>query len=654
MATRIETRQGNTVVKTVAVLTRAALLVTTVLVSVQTASAARGEFQDTEDDLLLKVDARWPGCRTGGYYPIRIQLQNRAADRTVTVRFVPDRSGLPSVSRTLDLSQNASVSTSLLIPMIGEANRGQLIVSDQTGVLRTLTQYFTIAPAKLSGNSLSLLAISEQVLDFSGFEDAVDELFGGSAGYSGTASDDYAVAHPDWLPDTWIAYSGLDLVAVSRATLAGLAQQSRSALLDWVKARGILIVHEVGEHPADCSELNGLLEIEQASRSVRWGPPRSSESADLFSVRSLGLGIVVGLEHQIFRGSRNDWPRLLNMLRSHRLQSAERIGVAGRAGNDGFMTFLIPGVQSVPVFTFLIFITVFTVVIGPFNYYLLSRRKRLNLLLISIPGIALVTSLLLFMYSVFAHGFTVKSRVRSVTVLDQGSQQAVATARLALYAGSTPSRGLEFSQRTAVTPIWPAGQAFQSGRVDWSQTQALTSGFLRSRTRTQFLTTQVRDERGRLTIQSGNDELDVANGLEWDLSALIVVDGEGRQFAGADLPAGDSRKLSPVTDQDSKLALQLLERSRPALPAGVSSRDLVSSRRQWTSRNYGEPRRSYTVLSGSMEQQISDMARKIRGDAPFEKRSYLAFIRENTEQSPVELGTETTVVDGWHIVIGYY
>jgi len=652
--------RAGTLAQTATVLTRGAsilvIVLAAVLLSAQTAFAASETWQGSENDLSLTVDANWPGCRTGGYFPFRIRLQNRAADRTVTVRFVPEQSGLPTVSRTLQLAQNAVVSTSLLIPMVGPENTGELQVSDQTGVLKTLTRYVSLAAVDLTESSLSLLVISEKTPDFTDFEGAVVDLLHSSAAssYGGAlTADDHAVVRPDWLPDTWVAYSGLDLVAVSRATLAGLAHQSRSALLDWVKARGMLLVYDVGENPAEDSRLNALLGLDQSSQDDQWMPVINSS----FEIRSLGLGSVLTVQNQIFADDGddrlNDWIQLFSSLGSNRLLSTNRTGVAGRANNGDFMMFLIPGVQSLPVFAFLIFITVFTVAIGPFNYYMLSRRKRLNLLLISIPAIALVTSLLLFMYSIFAHGFSVKSRVRSVTLLDQGSQTAVTTARLALYAGFTPSDGLEFSQRTAVTPIWPSGQTFESGRVDWSQTQALRSGFLRSRTRTQFLTTQVRDERGRLTIQSSDAEMNVSNGLEWNLAALIVTDGEGRVFAGQALSAGESTKLSPISEQDRKLALGLLGRSTPAAPAGLRADNSWALRTRSYYRDM-RAQRTYDISVGEMERQISGMSSAVNGDQQFRKRSYLAFVAEDSEQFPVELGTDATVVDGWHIVIGYY
>jgi hypothetical protein len=655
----------------------------------QTARAAGNDWKGSQDDLLVTVDARWAGCTVGGYYPIRIRLQNRAAARSVTVTFAPNDSGLPAVTRTVDLAQNASASTSLLVPMVGSTNYGEFRVSDDSGPLRDLTNHFSLADADPSNTRLSLLAISDTTVDCAGFEGAVSSLLGASHGRWGAVStEDHQVIPPVMLPDAWIAYSGLDLVSISKETLEGLSHETRTALFNWVKANGTLLVYKVGEDPSDAAELDKLVGFNQASRKTVWTAARPERrraitirefdtngnesthtpaadeaefewegAGDAFAIRSLGMGQIVGIKGDPFPGSVHDWGWLLNTLGAARLKHGDRLGASGRTENEEFLHFLIPGIQSVPVFSFLIFISVFTFVIGPLNYYMLARRKKLNLLVVTIPAVATVTSLLLFAYSAVAHGFSVKSRVRSLTILDQNSQTAVSMARIGLYAGFTPSGGLEFSPNTSVTPIWPTGQEFETGRVDWTETQALRSGFLRSRTRTQFLTTEVRDERGRLTIDNSDVGLNVANGLEWDLAALIVTDDDGNMFFGKSVPAGGSKKLAQMSEADREAATKLLRRSHPAPPDELASANDVTVFGGLTSRHryYGYYNHTtFSVSTGQMELQINSLRQAMQGNTQLEKRSYVAFLKEGSEKSPVEFGTEVTVVDDWHVIIGYY
>ena len=665
------------------------MLLAVAMIAPPSASAAGEEWKARQDDLLVSVDARWAGCSIGGYYPIRVRLQNRAEARTVTVTFSPSEQGLPTVTRTLDLAQNASASTSLLVPMVGSVNYGEFEVSDNGGPLHDLTHHLSISDADLSNTRLSLLVIANATVDCAGFEGAVTSLMGAArSGYGSVSTEDHQVIPPVSLPDTWIAYSGLDFVAVSKATLAALPHENQSALFNWVRSGGTILIYEVGGNPAAAAELDTLVGFDKASRKTTWQSARTQRrrpiaiteietngaassftptadqaefvwegTEDAFAIRTLGLGQVVGIKGNPFPGSVHDWAWLINSLGASQLKIGDRLGVAGRTDNEEFLDFLIPGIQSVPVVSFLIFISVFTFVIGPLNYYMLARRKRLNLLVVTIPGVAAVTSVLLFAYSAVAHGFSVRSRVRSLTILDQDSQTAISTARLALYAGFTPSGGLEFSPNTAVTPIWPSEQEFETGRVDWTETQALRSGFLRSRTRTQFLTTQVRNERGRLTISPSDVGMSVANGLEWDLEALIVTDDDGNSYFGKDLPAGGSKTVSAISDADRKSARDMLRRSHPAPPEELASGDNVSmfdgfSRRRY---HYGYwDRKTFMVSMGQMERQIGAIALALQNGKSFEKRSYIAVVKEKPEKSPVEFGTDVIVVDDFHVVVGYY
>ena len=215
-----------------------------------------------------------------------------------------------------------------------------------------------------------------------------------------------------------------------------------------------------------------------------------------------------------------------------------RNGISARHGSGEFLNFLIPSVRGVPVFAFLLLITIFTVVIGPLNYIFLWRRRRLYLLVLTIPLIAMGTSLALFGYSAVAHGFSTKSRARTLTYVDQQANTAVTLGRIALYAGLAPSDGLRFSSDTSVMPIWPEDHEFESARTDWTDQQNLRNGWLKSRTRTQFLTTGHRDERGRLDVTPGGDGLKITNGFEWDFAALVVSDADGKPFSErAFLPA---------------------------------------------------------------------------------------------------------------------
>ena len=108
---------------------------------------------------------------------------------------------------------------------------------------------------------------------------------------------------------------------------------------------------------------------------------------------------------------------------------------------------------------------------------------------------------------------------KNCDILSSSSFSAVTTSRIALYAGLAPSGGLQFTPETVVNTLWPSQGGFESASLDWTETQKLQSGWLRSRTRTQFVTTSHRDERGRLDV----DWLRIKPGWRPAVASIVVV-----------------------------------------------------------------------------------------------------------------------------------
>jgi hypothetical protein len=672
------------------------------------ALAAGDEFTLRGADLVINVDTRWTGNVHGGYYPIRIRALNRGQPRNLTFRF-DSRSGdaqrIPVVERTIGVEQNATVQFTLAVPMVGSGRYGFLSVHHGGGKpIETGSPISLPVFVQGSASLPSLLVISPDHVDCTEFEQAVSATtakahsssgLGFGRGTYSPSADDQQVIPPAMLPERWIDYSGLDLVALSLQTLSKIPNAARAAILKWIECGGTLIVYDVGEPAGESKELARIIGFAQhnfvAAKWVKANPKGRrkitvvdeeeellrrhsgfvgnaeaveaeaepdpptfvwSGGANTFVRRNLMLGSVYAFIDNPFPGSPHDWAWFLKSVGPKRHSWTQRNGITARIGSGDFLEFLIPGVKGVPVLASLMLMTLFTLVIGPVNYFLLRRRKQLFLLVVTIPVIALLTSVMLFSYSAIAHGFGIKSRARSLTILDQKSRSAVAMSRLALYAGLAPSGGLRFSPETAVFTIWPVGSGFESGRVDWTETQALQSGWLRSRTRTQFHTMTNRDERGRLEIGSPSGEsMSVSNGLEWDIEALVVADSAGRLYSGDKLlPAGASTKLRLIKESDHPRVVQMLTRYPLQVPDGISEG-------QNTIFDFG-PSMRHMYRSSNSAARFSDnlMERTIRGlydrkanRLTVQPRSYLAVMQENPD---VETGLERTDEEvSYHVLV---
>ncbi len=664
------------------------------------ASAAGIEYQGQEDDFVVTVDGRWAGGMNGGYYPIRVRIQNRGTTRDLEVRFAPGDNGLPKVSRFIACPQNANTVMTLLVPMVGGVNHGELQFRYRGSKLKDISRSIALPELDTHATRPALLVIANESVDGKPFESAVTSTVTNTATHRGggiTHAENHHVTQPVLLPNTALGYSGLDIVAVSIDTLTALNSETRDAILNWTRTGGTLLVYEVEGAAEQSQPLSKLLGLDRTTQKAAWTLARPEQrqlvpiisvdqfgnptgttttgaeaefkwqaTTETFAVREYGLGRVAVFADNPFPGSAHDWSWFMKSIEIEKTgRWGNRLGVNGRVQNHDFLQFLIEGIRSVPVYSFLAFITLFAVVIGPVNYYLLAKRKRLNFLIATVPMVAVATTLFLFVFAALSHGFTVKSRVRSLTVIDQGLQTAVVASRLSLYAGMSPSGGLSFSPETAVIPVWAPEQEFESGTLDWTDTQHLSSGWLRARTKTQFFTLTNRAERGRLTIDPPvAGQLRLTNGLEWELSALAVTDDNGQVFYGKDIAAGAPASLKPIDDAGATELRELLAKSAPGNPedlihnSGNFFNDFSPSRRHRYG-YYGYGATEFRLANGLMERRIAE-AKQLQFRIPsitngrenyMPPRTYLAL----TKSLPgIELGTETEVTDGWHLVLGSY
>lgn len=339
---------------------------------------------------------------------------------------------------------------------------------------------------------------------------------------------------------------------------------------------------------------NALEAIEQLGRLLRTQP--APQRLDLsgsgwpvqptpFAARRFGFGHIVAVSEDVFSGTGADWAWLLRAVHGPATAWPIRNGLSSGSGDIQFINLPIPGVRGVPAIAFLTLITLFAIAIGPANYFLLWRKKRLSRLVLTVPTIAAVTSILLFSYAAVAHGFGTKARVRSVTLIDPTTNSATSVSRLALFSGLAPSRGLVFSKETAVFPLLPYGEEFSDGEVDWTDAQGLTAGWLKSRTRTQFVTLTHRDERGRLTVTPASGGLRVVNGFSAPFRYLVVTGQDGTPYFGRSLAAGGEAVLKPLTEDDWTAIRQFATDRAPEPPEGVDEQDIMtglSGGRPWT------------------------------------------------------------------------
>lgn len=163
----------------------------------------------------------------------------------------------------------------------------------------------------------------------------------------------------------------------------------------------------------------------------------------------------------------------------------------------------------VPVGRFLIFIFLFSLVVGP-GGLMLARRKGPLALLIGVPSVALVTCLIILANSVLVDGFVTHSSRYSYTLLDRPRDRAVTSVVAGYYANlAVDEVGLP-AHSALLAPDelhdWLVDVSWTGGGME-------AQGFLPARTYVEWGELAVVPTRARLVVRREGGQVKVQNAL---------------------------------------------------------------------------------------------------------------------------------------------
>ncbi|MEX1041075.1 MAG: hypothetical protein WDZ51_10610 [Pirellulaceae bacterium] len=351
---------------------------------------------------------------------------------------------------------------------------------------------------------------------------------------------------------------------------------------------------------------------------------------------SLGFGMVAVIPGSPFPGTPQSWEQLAAQIGSHRWAPFQRLGLSRGRINQGFWEFLIPGVGMAPVTSFLVLISLFVIVIGPVNYFLLRAMRRLNWLVFTVPLGAFIVTGTLMIYAVFADGFSTRTRIRSLTLLDQVESRGANYSLQAYYAGLAPSSGLHYPTDTAIhlREHNPHDDWQGNRELHWRDDQWLKQGYFRSRVTRQLLAIRPFETERRLEIQEGEDQggLRVTNLLDTPILHAIVIDPQGTPFQIERLAPGESVQLAADGDVDKGEMRRLLTDANMETPPGFVYRANYRSGRR--NRHYSGyfidthlPDPSFT--SSALERELDKVITAVLNDS--QPYSYLAVVEHFPE-----------------------
>ena len=390
-------------------------------------------------------------------------------------------------------------------------------------------------------------------------------------------------------------------------------------------------------------------------------PPKPPENVN-FRLRQHHLGLVIAIsDSEIFPGTDLYWRWLFASIGHSRRVWTWRNGVSLQQANPDFAKFLIPGVGLAPVTAFEVLISLFVIAIGPVNFFILKRWKRVHLMIVTVPLAALVVTGGLFVYAMVADGLQTRVQVRSVTWLDEHRKEATCASHLSYYAGLAPSDGLTFPGDVIVVPYEAMPNDGQTRRREMvlAEEQRLTSGWLDSRTPTQYLTLRARTSDAsleRLPSPPGSKSLRLRNRLGVAIEQVVIRNGKGAYYRATNVAPDVEFEAQPAEANEAAGPLRrLCDRYCPKAPKGTEPQDA-------SGRNPGGIGGSYRTFlyypnatPGYHVSRSESLVSRVMGQGPGAKDlldpdSYVAIIERSPETT---LGLpEPQEEPGLHFLLG--
>lgn len=517
------------------------------LLAAVAAPARAGEYRTVDVEALrITIDSEWATRTAPGYLPVRFEITNLGDRREVELRAYGNRffrmrgggQGSTFITRLLQLARGDRVRLTMPVPLAGDNESFRFEVLEDGRTLESFN--FVGLQSKLPPDDAAALIVVEpggllsqtarglirtsagptgpmMVPAPSG--GVVTTVRPGSSGPSAQPID--FVLPPDRLPDNWIGFTSLRAVLLGEKEWAALNEAQRTALLTWTACGGDLFYLDA---------------TPGAPLPTGQSAPPAAQPVRAYFFGRIHLTSAQSLAAQGLQAALSS---------AAALQDANWALPANRASDWGMLStrgfrLPIPGIEGIPARAYLVILIVFSILIGPVNYWVMWRLRQQVLLVLTTPILAVLFIVLLAGYVVAGEGLGVRGRAVTFTMLDQVRRAGATRASVSLYAaGMTPRAGLRFARDEAVFALGSDGIGNRNEQtLDLTEAQRFAAGLINARAPTNLEFIGFRPVRERLTFAREGKGLAVVNALGATVTALIYREGEVTYSLSAPLPHG--------------------------------------------------------------------------------------------------------------------
>lgn len=485
------------------------------------------------NDVVVTAESTAAGQRGHGYAEYRATVTNLSTERSHEVELIfPTNSYgggdyIKRMTRKVTVGPGSSASVAVYQPPLMMRGNGMGVVIDERLQRESVPMNYEHYSNSYGRNGICVLV--GRSVNRDDIQKGLETVFPSSGGMRyGSATltglphgmqnvdlrkSEVAVA--GW-SENWLAYSSYDGVVVSLSEMLSMPAAIRSALLEYTRCGGSVLVIGKWDKPDD------------------WRTEDHLENG--LVINHLGFGLCVLSDTSDLNAfGKETWRHLVNIWSRNRSVWKGNTNIS--SANKQFPVI---ASMNIPVRGLFLLVLLFAIVIGPVNLYLLSKKKKRMWMLWTVPLVSILASLSVFAYAFLAEGWQGQVRIASVTLLDEATHRATTIGMLGLYSPLTPREGLHFDYETELTPIgmedWRGGSP---RTIDWSEDQHFDKGWVSARVPAIFRVRKSSMARQRVQIGTdGNGGLTAVNGLGSDILQLWYADGNGKIYCAENIEAG--------------------------------------------------------------------------------------------------------------------
>ena len=315
-----------------------------------------------------------------------------------------------------------------------------------------------------------------------------------------------------YFPTSWSSYSSLRAVLLMGQEFSNLREEQKSALREWMISGGLLQLIEVKKGDQTESILE-FFSLEKAG--------------------SVGMGQLLFFEKlsspKFPFGEMDIEEEFHNQSVAHMEKTVKEPGVS--------------------LFLVGILLTIFLIIVGPYNLYVLTKKNRLRLL-VTTPLISLATSLLYVLIIVLYDGFGASGEKSSMVWLEPDQKRCVISQSQIMKSGIMLSSTIKRESDYLV-------YAYRADRYDdYEQVKILMDGewlggdLFNSRSRRFMELKDIRTTQASLEW-IGGDTPSLRSNFQSTLSDLLIHDKQGQDWYAAQCGPGETVKLRKAEFKDA-------------------------------------------------------------------------------------------------------